>query len=262
MKNYILLIGFLAFCFAKAQTYEITYVQSMDQKYLKDSILEGKMKNLPDEFKKDFIKNMGKTEEFVLIYSNGKSIFKVKEQPKKEEEQEEELNVGQSNTKFSFKFLRKAMNAAMYKDHEKNQTIKQENILDKQFLISDSLHTLDWQITNKIKTFGDLKCREVTSSGFRMMKKQKITACYTEDIPINEGPDDYYGLPGLVVDVQIGPINIAMKEIKTIKEDTEINAPTEGQKITKAEFDKLMEDYAKQNINGNGKQQIIRLKNH
>lgn len=262
MIKYLLLFCLITIGYVQAQTYEITYVQSMDQKYLKDSILEGKMKNLPEEFKKEMIKNLGKTEEYVLIYSNGKSIYKLKESAKKnDDDDEDELNVG-SNTKFSFKFLRKAMNAAMYKDHEKNKTIKQENILDKQFLISDSLHTLDWQITNKIKTFGDLKCREVTSSGFRMMKKQKITACYTEDIPINEGPDDYYGLPGLVVDVQIGPINIVMKEIKTIKEDTEINAPTEGQKITKAEFDKLMEDYAKQNMNGNGKQQIIRLKNH
>ncbi len=78
----------------------------------------------------------------------------------------------------------------------------------------------------------------------RMMnEKQQVVAWYTEQIPTSAGPENYFGLPGLVlyVDIDNGTIVYSPIKLEPAGKDVVVKAPTKGNKITREEYRKLMQ---------------------
>jgi GLPGLI family protein len=70
-----------------------------------------------------------------------------------------------------------------------------------------------------------------------MPKETIVTAWYTPEIPVNQGPDKYWGLPGLILEVNDGKtVILCSKVVLNSKTKAEIKAPTKGKEISK-EFD-------------------------
>ncbi|MGB1232522.1 MAG: GLPGLI family protein, partial [Winogradskyella sp.] len=101
------------------------------------------------------------------------------------------------------------------------------------------------------------RSREETRTSFSMTdgekeeKKEKVTivttAWYTPQIPVSNGPEDFWGLPGLILEIQDGKLTIACTEIViNPKEKIEIKKPKKGKKVTQKKFDKIMDDHSKE----------------
>lgn len=74
-----------------------------------------------------------------------------------------------------------------------------------------------------------------------MPKEVTVTAWYCPEIPVNQGPDEYWGLPGLIMEVNDGKtVIMCSKLVLNIKEKIEIKAPTGGDKVTQKEYDDIM----------------------
>lgn len=74
-----------------------------------------------------------------------------------------------------------------------------------------------------------------------MPKDITITAWYTMDIPVNQGPEGYWGLPGLILEVNDGKTTILCSKIViNPKEKTEIKAPSNGKVVTQKEYDDIV----------------------
>lgn len=74
-----------------------------------------------------------------------------------------------------------------------------------------------------------------------MPKEVTVTAWYCPEIPVNQGPDEYWGLPGLIMEVNDGKtIIMCSKLVLNVKEKIEIKAPTGGDKVTQKEYDDIM----------------------
>jgi GLPGLI family protein len=74
-----------------------------------------------------------------------------------------------------------------------------------------------------------------------MPKEITVTAWYCPEIPVNQGPDEYWGLPGLIMEVNDGKtVIMCSKLVMNVKEKMEIKAPTGGDKVTQKEFDDIM----------------------
>lgn len=64
-----------------------------------------------------------------------------------------------------------------------------------------------------------------------------IEAWYTLQIPIAQGPAEYGGLPGLILEVSAGNTTLLCSEIVlNPKENITITAPEKGENITKNEY--------------------------
>ena len=72
-------------------------------------------------------------------------------------------------------------------------------------------------------------------------KEIVVTAWYTPDIPINQGPENYWGLPGLILEVSDGKtVILCSKIVINPKEKKEIKAPKKGKLVTQSEYDKIV----------------------
>ncbi len=253
MKNKIMkTIHLLSFTFLfaltiNAQTFTVKYTMFMDTEALQDSLNKNEdvKKFLGDEMAKQIFGQMAKPQDYILTSSQGKSLYEIAPEVKSDEE-EDELQVG--GQAFNFNKLRRRFSPILFKDMENMTMTKQQGIFDKKFLIKDSLQTLDWEITDQTKKFGDFTC---TVAEAMDAQNQKVSACYTEEVPINEGPDDYFGLPGLVIEVIKGPVHLNMSELKITDENTDLQAPKDGKEVTKKEFEDIVKERMK-NVQGNG----------
>ena len=72
-------------------------------------------------------------------------------------------------------------------------------------------------------------------------EEQIITAWYTMDIPVSHGPGPYWGLPGLILEINDGRTAILCnKIILNPAETVEIKAPSKGKEVNQKEYDELM----------------------
>ena len=70
-----------------------------------------------------------------------------------------------------------------------------------------------------------------------MPKQIVVTAWYTPQIPVSNGPDEYWGLPGLILEINSGRTTILCTEVViNPKGKDKIEAPTKGKEITRKEY--------------------------
>ncbi len=78
---------------------------------------------------------------------------------------------------------------------------------------------------------------------FDIPKEVTITAWYSPEIPVSQGPENYWGLPGLILEVNDGKtVILCSKIVLNAKDKVEIKAPTNGKVVGQKEYDKTMLD--------------------
>lgn len=128
----------------------------------------------------------------------------------------------------------------IYKDRLNNhiKIVDRASAEGNDFLIEDAIGKLPWEIKNETDTILGYVCQKAKLS----FRGRDYTAWFTADIPVNDGPWKFMGLPGLILKVEdsmqlfsftiIGlqqlshPLPISINEKATIKS-------------TRAEFEKL-----------------------
>ena len=156
-------------------------------------------------------------------------------------------------------------NGKTYLDTKAKSKIVEDEIFGKEFLIVDALVKPDWKLVDETKKIGDYTCykaeiiipvTEKQKKDFKdFLKKQEnkislfpmqepkdkvVTAWYTPEIPFSLGPRNYWGLPGLILEVNEGNlIMLCSKVTLSNKEVTKIKIPNTGKKVTQAKFDAL-----------------------
>lgn len=99
------------------------------------------------------------------------------------------------------------------------------------------------------KTKDSIKTREVAST--ENIKSEtpeeeapellEIVAWYTPMIPINQGPADFWGLPGLILEVSAGNVvMLCSKIVMNPEEKEEIEVPSKGDVVTQQEYNDII----------------------
>ena len=165
-----------------------------------------------------------------------------------------------------------------YKNVKEKNYIVNKEFMGKEFLVKDSLPKLNWKMESETRVIGGYTCykataiKEASKSDFRnlrvkdedkklatdakiedkdkktnfmegldMPKEITITAWYTPEIPVNQGPETYWGLPGLILEVNDGKtIILCSKVVMNTKEKAEIKPPTNGKEISQKDYDETV----------------------
>jgi len=194
---------------------------------------------------------------YVLTFNKEESLFK----------QEEKLDVdamsGATNS-----WGKNFSQGNQYKNVKTNQQIQKQEFYGKQFLVKDNLQPIDWKMETETKQIGSYMCFKATAfvsttdltwydfSWDRLrnssqnqsdtsdtevneeaIEMTQIEAWYTPQIPVRHGPSEYWGLPGLILEVSAGNTTILCTKIVLNSEENEkIEAPDRGKEITKPEY--------------------------
>lgn len=121
---------------------------------------------------------------------------------------------------------------------------EQRDFMTRQFLIEDHPN-FQWKITGRQKLILDYPCMEATTGEAEKM----VTAWFTPVIPVSSGPGIYSGLPGLILSIETNGgrnITTAIKVEPGETENGKILRPDKGRKVTRQEFDKIVEEKMKE----------------
>lgn len=126
----------------------------------------------------------------------------------------------------------------VYYDFDKNEMIRQMEFMTRDFLITNQIDRLPWKLTKK-----KIKVQDYICFGAELKKEEKnITAWFTPEIPVSTGPGEFYGLPGLILAVEVnGETTFLAKSIElNPPKESEISKPDDGKKVTPKEFENIV----------------------
>tara|TARA_B110000259_G_scaffold168932_1_gene198405 strand:- start:61 stop:912 length:852 start_codon:yes stop_codon:yes gene_type:complete len=159
-----------------------------------------------------------------------------------------------------------------YKDIREKRFVNQTEIQGKRFLVKDKLLEINWELSSETKNIGTYTCYKATYSkeidnveisikdGETVEDKSKetivTTAWYTPQVPVSNGPGNYQGLPGLILEINDGKKTIVCAEIiLNSSQKSKIEEPKKGKvvsqkkyiKIQKQKKDEMMEKFKGRN---------------
>ena len=162
-----------------------------------------------------------------------------------------------------------------YKNVKSKQFLQDQEFFGKQFLISDSLPKLKWKLGAETKQIGQYLCMKATaiktvdefdwrsmrrksppkdskvkkdstntttiSDEIEIPKQIEVTAWYTPQIPVSQGPGDFWGLPGLILEVNTDKTTILCSKIVMNPQDKDvIEAPEKGEVVSRKEYNDIV----------------------
>jgi GLPGLI family protein len=192
--------------------------------------------------------------QYILTFNKEESIYK------EDEKLEADTGGGRGFGGFASSFT----GGPKYKNVKSKELLQDQEFFGKQFLIKDDLMDLQWTMGSETKQIGNYTVFKATAikpvtgfdfSNFRgrqgedaeknkeeeeEIKTEEVTAWYTLQIPINQGPDDYWGLPGLILEVNAGRTTILCTKITmNSKEKDNIDKPEKGEVVTQKEYTEI-----------------------
>ncbi|WOD42190.1 GLPGLI family protein [Hwangdonia lutea] len=216
---------------------------------------------------------------YVLTFNKTESIYK-------EEEKLEAPGQGQGGR---FRGMMSSFTGGdQYKNIKDKVFLQDQELFGKQFLIKDSLSQINWVMGSETKQIGQYMCFKATATiadssfdftRFRRPPENRtnaqdstqtkapktndsekliqVEAWYTLQIPINQGPGEYWGLPGLILEVNAGRTTVLCSKIVMNPNDKDaIKKPSKGKEVTKLEYQEILEKKMKElreNFRGRGR---------
>src|SRR5690606_2578906 len=140
-------------------------------------------------------------------------------------------------------------NGLLYRNTDLNQLIEERTFANRTFLIFDSLQSINWKITREKKEFLGFECYKATAT---LEDGTDILAWYAPKLNFKTGPDRFWGLPGLILEVET-QLAVNEKEIQKavyraikldiLKSNYTISKPTKGEVVTEEEYQNFVNDY-------------------
>lgn len=155
-----------------------------------------------------------------------------------------------------------------YKNIKEKGLVQTQEFYGKKFLVDDKLLAIEWKMGSESKQIGQYTCFKATASiptseltwydfswsNLRSapqketdstntvqeepeVKMTEVEAWYSPQIPVGHGPGEYWGLPGLILEVSAGNTTILCSKIVMNPESKiKIQAPDKGKVITKQDY--------------------------
>ncbi|MDO1502536.1 GLPGLI family protein [Winogradskyella maritima] len=166
-----------------------------------------------------------------------------------------------------------------YKNVKDNELVQKQEFYGKRFLVKDKLPAIAWQMGTETKMIGQYNCFKATASvptselewynfSWSEMRQNEesedgetpeipmteVEAWYTPQIPVSHGPSEYWGLPGLILEVSAGNTTmLCSKLILNPEEKEDIEAPDNGKEINKVDYKKTIIEKMQEFRNNRGR---------
>ena len=247
MKNSIVLISFIlcSFYYAHSQGLLVTYEESYPVPQLTaafSQIDNPQIRAAVESSMADMKSSRSKTT--LLLINNGVSVYKASEEFEQSTNSKTTKEGNISGTA-SIRFTNLSPHT-IYKNHLDKLMLSQANFQEKEYLIEEPLTDLKWKIGRSKKVVSGYQCIKATTT---TVKGLPVTAWYTPDIPVSDGPASYFGLPGLILylDIDNGKRVYSCTSIEQTEDMPAINIPDTSEKISRAQYETMVLEMIQRN---------------
>lgn len=213
--------------------------RKVDLKMGDDKMSDDMQEQIQEQLRKQF------QQEYTLKFNGHESIYK----------KEEKLDAPNPMASSGIMITISDNFGVTYKNIKENRFTEKTEILGKIFLIKDTLISPKWELKEETKNIGDYTCfkavntKDVTTKTIdetgevsTVTKPITTTVWYTPQIPINNGPADYQGLPGLILEINDGDLTlVCTKIVLNPQEEISITEPDKGKVVSRTEFSEISE---------------------
>ncbi len=210
MKKFVFLSIAIAFAFA-AQSQTLTTIYQFKDPTAKKT-RDRWMKWDTEQAEKVYAE-CSKILEFKLVNSRGQSRFTfIKDTAQAD---------SKADSPWIKRMRRQIEDITVYKNFVKDSYEYRVNLGLQMAIVTDSLKAPDWIITAEKKHIGGYEVTRARMPDDRN-PKDTVVAWFAAAIPTFDGPLDYWGLPGLILELQSPRAHLIAKEIRFEKRSTSI----------------------------------------
>jgi len=267
--SFLMICTFLFSAVVTAQ--EITGVATYQSKRTVDMSNFGRRgQQMSEAQKKQMMERMKRflEKEYTLSFTKDESFYK-------EEAKLETPGQGGGGRGFGGGFTQ----GGIFSKRASNDYARENDMMGKTFLVKDTLNNLNWELVKESKMIGQYAAFKAVATrsletelwsrmgrrGRELQEKndsikkaggtvaeekpktEEIVAWYTPMIPASHGPDEFGGLPGLILELSTSNTTIlCTKVVLNPKEPVNIEAPVKGKEVSREEYTKILEEKGKE----------------
>ncbi len=226
--KYLIAAGFcwmtaIPFLNAQAQG-KITYEEKLDlHRRIPDDRAE--MKDMIPHYRSFY---------YDLYYTEQASVYQMEERP-------DEDNIEGMHGGGEFHMHMSPPKRTVYKNLAEDKMVDEREFMTKLFLIKGQAAPFTWKIADGQKQILNFTCMQATYQD----SINNYVVWFTPQIPISNGPSDYGGLPGMIlqVDVNNGERVITATAVSDEAVDPDLlQEPKKGKEVTQEEFRQIMHE--------------------
>ncbi|PIF44688.1 GLPGLI family protein [Chryseobacterium sp. 52] len=135
---------------------------------------------------------------------------------------------------------------ALIKNLDSLSFLKEVDVMGAKYLIKGKLTITDWKISNETQMVGGYAAIKAEGTANDSIK---VTAWFCPKIPVKDGPDRAFGLPGLILKASytINNIDFTTNVVKIAirKQKLKLKKISSGKIVTQREFDEEMKNLEK-----------------
>ena len=228
----------------------------------------GNNREMTDDMKKMIAERMKSMLEktYILTFNKEESIYK----------EEVKLDANPMNAGLNM-MIGSFTPGIQYKNLKTGELIQENEFFGKQFLVTDSIDNLDWKLGKESKQIGEYvvfkatAIKRVDPNDFQMARPKKkddqekddakkeesqdpmdmieipkeieVTAWYTPQIPVSNGPGEYAGLPGLIMELNFYRTTLlCSKIVMNPNNPDKIERPKKGKKVSQEEYAAIVKE--------------------
>jgi GLPGLI family protein len=99
----------------------------------------------------------------------------------------------------------------IYTDLAASNITEQKTFYDETFLVKDSTRKINWKITDETREIAGYTCRRANAL---VLDSIYVVAFYTNEIHVSGGPEQFSGLPGMILEVAVPHENVIWRATK------------------------------------------------
>jgi len=130
----------------------------------------------------------------------------------------------------------------VYMDLAKNKMTEQVEFMTRFFIVEKDIESMAWKTGSNQRKIQGYICQE----GVIKRGEEVITAWFTPEIPVPLGPENYRGLPGMILAIDINGINVLLATSVDLDSPVEnpLTRPSNGKKMKQEQFDRIVAEKA------------------
>ena len=164
---------------------KITYTRTVGQYTIIESMSSnGESDPWFEDIKKFFPKMV--LDNFVLEFNENRSLYKI------EKENSENKYIVQNLKPAEIDYVSQQLNDDL--------VVMKRTVFENEYLVKDSLAKYEWKITGEVRDIAGFECKKATT---KICDSVVVVAFYTDQIPVKAGPENFNGLPGMIMGLAV-----------------------------------------------------------